>query len=540
MPFCACLAVATILLSQSGIKEPQLQKPAAEPKTLAAFEHVANKLNTAGNVTTLESPSLNGKRDAILLVTRVGTLSDTPPAVGVWFNNGKWTIYRQDRQPIHNGERFVVEAFEKGPYAFEVTSDGKGGHLCDVPSQNLPKVKGKGLFVTSAYTSTGIYNTHAVGTWHDGSAWRIFHSDRQPIAAGAAFHVVYGRAEQVNVPQGNLGTFLDLDAPWLNSAPEALLTTGSTYDSATGVYVPYSVSTAFIDKNWRIAGSAQDYLAPGASFFIRSSGSRPLSAPSVISAQATQSNRFMISVLGFKCIKATPDNILETDGKGDEVYIAISSAVRTEDKAKTLGLYKVGSFGDTSAEGAGSRTQAGSCGPTGGIKVGDLYLNPGPGKPGGRAPMNVLETRLNEGDTLCLIPSVWEKDHQNDLANLTYFERTKPAETCLSEWISQGKKPFWVILNFLKNAVAVPPTYPDIPIGAHDSGVKVQYAPVFASTYSCSFRPLIFDAKELAALADGTSPHGLGTFTFRCGQDADYSFGCYDLILKVERTVSGG
>ena len=154
--------------------------------------------------------------------------------------------------------------------------------------------------------------------------------------------------------------------------------------------------------------------------------------------------------------------------------------------------------------------------------------------------MNAVSTKLNEGQTLCLVPSVWEKDHHNDLANLTYFERFKPAESCVSEWIAQDKRPYWLTLYYLKNAAAVPPTYPDIPIGSHDAGVKVQYAPVFANTYSCSFRALFYDAKELGALADGSGPHGPGTFIVRCGDEGVSSFGCYDLILKVERVVAAG
>lgn len=539
MPLCAWLAAA-VVLNQGGVKTPQPQKAADEPKTIAAFEHAATAQNTSGNVTTLDNPALNGKADAILIVTRVGAFQETPAQVGVWFNKGKWTIYRQDRQAISTGERFVVEAFEKGPYAFEVTSDGTGGHMCNVPSQGLPKVKGKGLFVTSAYTAKGVYNTHALGTWHDGSGWRIFHADRQPMTAGAAFHVVYGRAEQVNVPKDSFATFLDLDTPWLNSTPEVLLTASNTYDNAMAVYVPYPITTSFIDRNWRIAGSAQDYLAPGASFYLRSSGRRAISAPSVITGEAAKSNQFMISLVGFRCVKSTSDNILETDGKGDEVYAVISSAVRTGDRAQTLGLYKVGSFGDTAAPGAEDRTRAGTAGPTGGIKDGDLYLNPGPGQPGGRPAMNVLSTRLNDGQTLCLVLSLWEKDHQDDRSNLTYFERVKPAETSITEWMTKDKKPTSFRLAYMKNAVAIPPTYPDLPIGSHDAGIKAEHAPVFAPTYACWFPVQFYDVKELGALADAAGPHGQGTFVVRCGYDGVTSLGCYDLILKVERVVTGG
>lgn len=539
MSLSACLA-ASLILNQGGIKSPQLQKAENEPRTIAAFEHVTNKLNVAGNVTTIDNPTLNGKPDAILLVTRLGSFQETPPAVGVWFNNGKWTIFRQDRQPIRNGERFVVEAFEKGPYAFEVTNEGSGSHMCDVPSQNMPKVKGKGLFVTSVYTAKGTYNTNALGTWHNGAVWTIFHPNRQPIPKGAGFHVVYGRAEQVNVPNDQDKTFLDLNTPWLNSAPEVLLTTGNTYDDATKVYVPYPTSTAYLDKNWRIAGSTQDYMAAGSSFFIRSSGSRPLTAPKIISGEAAKSNRFMISLLGFKCLKATPDNVLETDGKGDEIYFAISFGLRTGDRAESLGLYKVGSFGDTSAAGAEDRTQAGSAGPNGGIKPGDLYINPGPGQPGGRPPMNVLSVKLNEGQTLCLVPSVWEKDHQDDQANLTYFTRVKPAEQVISEWITLDKKPSVLRLAYLKNAAAIPPTYPDIPIGSTDTGIRAEHAPAFAPTYACWIPVRFYDSNELGALADAAGPHGQGTFVVRCGDLADYSFGCYEVILKVERMLGAG
>lgn len=529
MPLCVVLAAAC-LANQAGVTAPGQGKPSDEPRTLAAFEHVSNKLNTSGNVTTLDHPSLNGKADAILLATRVGVFDQAPAPIGVWFNNGKWTIFRQDRQPLKHGERFVVEAFQRGPHAFEVTHKANGTHLSAMPSAALPRVKGKGLFVTAAYTSTAVYNANTLGTWHDGSQWQIFQTNLQPIAENAAFHVVYGRAEQVGLPPDESSVFLELDAPWLNSAPESLLSAGITFEKSGGAYVPKPVTASFIETKWRLAASMRDELPANSSFFIRKSGVKPLSPVLTMQGELAKPATFKLTVLGFNCITETADNVLETDGKGDEVFFVISAAIRSGEQTKTHFVPRFGVFGEVTE--SFPRIKAGTRGPNGGVKTGDVYLNPGVGQPGGRDPMTVIQVKLEEGQTLCLVPSIWDQDHRADEANIRYFQALKPAAVSIASWRGSGEQPYWFNFDHLKRGSFLPGEYPDMPIGA----LEARLGPGQVASLSCQLKALFMDSKELAKLADSSGPYGTGTFTVRQGYQSNPA-GCYDMVFKVERIL---
>jgi len=46
------------------------------------------------------------------------------------------------------------------------------------------------LFITHNYSEDGLYETHPVGVWYNGSQWTIYHEDWAAMPVGAAFNVM--------------------------------------------------------------------------------------------------------------------------------------------------------------------------------------------------------------------------------------------------------------------------------------------------------------------------------------------------------------
>ena len=80
------------------------------------FIHTADSSNIAYNYTYLDDPNLNGKPDAIFLVTTnfnpggstEGVFDSS--AIGVWYDTrrAKWAIFNQDRSPMPDGAAFNI------------------------------------------------------------------------------------------------------------------------------------------------------------------------------------------------------------------------------------------------------------------------------------------------------------------------------------------------------------------------------------------------------------------------------------------------
>ena len=163
-----------------------------------AFLHTATTENILNNWTVIDHPKCNGKPNAVLLVTQnwKGTYNTKP--IGVWYTNGKWAIYNQDRSTMPKAS-FNVLVLEEGKASgvgnsrasiFEVTSSSKqtkfGKHLASTNWKNNSDV----LFITQNWQTAGKYNNHIPGVWFDQSSMTIFNQDKEELPTGAKFNVL--------------------------------------------------------------------------------------------------------------------------------------------------------------------------------------------------------------------------------------------------------------------------------------------------------------------------------------------------------------
>lgn len=130
-----------------------------------------------------------------------------------------------------------------------------------------------------------------------------------------------------------------------------------------------------------------------------------------------QAGRIRISFAGFDCYRETWDDILQTDGKGDEVYFNFGFSLASKTGYTKLKYEKrTPVYGDATGR-FSNRISAGSCtdlfgNAMGGIKAGDIF----------RCNDIIGEFDMENGDFLTIVPTAWEQDPISD--NLNSFTST--------------------------------------------------------------------------------------------------------------------
>jgi len=124
-----------------------------------------------------------------------------------------------------------------------------------------------------------------------------------------------------------------------------------------------------------------------------------------LAAIFAQGGRIRISFAGFECYRETWDDILNSDGKGDEVFFNFSFLLADKNGNSKLSYEKrTGVYGDATGR-FSNRISAGSCvdllgNLKGGIKGGDVY----------RCNDLIGEFDMADADILTIIPTGWEHD----------------------------------------------------------------------------------------------------------------------------------
>ncbi len=159
------------------------------------FVHTATSYNSAGDYTDINNSASNNNPNVLLLVTpnwALHSVYDNHP-VGVWYHNGRWSIFNQDRTAIPNGASFNVYAVTRDVYGTSLhianTSNSIGDYtdLNNSVTNNNPKAV---VFITANWAPYHVYNNHNTGVWFHNGRWSIFNQDYAPIPSRAAFNVL--------------------------------------------------------------------------------------------------------------------------------------------------------------------------------------------------------------------------------------------------------------------------------------------------------------------------------------------------------------
>ncbi len=136
--------------------------------------------------------------------------------------------------------------------------------------------------------------------------------------------------------------------------------------------------------------------------------------------------KYRLVALGFQVLQQSPDDLLDKDGRGNEVYVAAAVTVTN----RTLSMPQVntvrgGSYGDVGNSGKafGRRYQAGSASRAGGLATGDIVpVGLNLGAPTSTVsttafPVVLWEGRLNDQGMVVVHPTLWEEDLEQTAYN---------------------------------------------------------------------------------------------------------------------------
>jgi hypothetical protein len=165
--------------------------------TKAGFVHRAAPSNIVNNWSVIDHPCCNGRSDAVLLITanwNPGGVGGTynNHALGVWYTNGRWAVFNQDRAPMPVTAAWNVLCPEGG-FVHRVTPQnlcgGNGTWIEHPAARGNPDAV---ILVTPNWNpggQGGLYHGSALGVYYCGDRWALFNQDMAPMPLGAAFNV---------------------------------------------------------------------------------------------------------------------------------------------------------------------------------------------------------------------------------------------------------------------------------------------------------------------------------------------------------------
>ena len=167
----------------------------------ASFVHRATDGNSRGDYTYISDPSIDGKPDAVVLVSTASDRKDAGTAdyghnIGVWYEGGagQWAIFNQDLAAVPAGSTFkVVVPTASVGFVHHAERPDSAGHYTYLDNGLTNGQPDAVLSVTQNWNpggGRGIYNDHPVGAQYDAKLkkWAIYNRDGAPMPEGAAFN----------------------------------------------------------------------------------------------------------------------------------------------------------------------------------------------------------------------------------------------------------------------------------------------------------------------------------------------------------------
>ncbi len=232
-----------------------------------AFKYTATAANIVNNWTVIDNPATNSNPNVLLQVTSdygaSGPYHDK--SVGVWYTNGKWTIFNQDRTPMTVNAKFNVMVINASDNAFIHTSTTGTGHITVINNPKLNNNPNARFLVTQNWGGNGPYNSNPIGVYYTGSNWAIYNQNRAVMPLNAKFNIVINDAifvVDVNAPQGNYFFF---DNPSTTNQPNALLFATQYW---TGVYNTNEVGVWYSGNKWSVYNQSRNALPQGSKFMV--------------------------------------------------------------------------------------------------------------------------------------------------------------------------------------------------------------------------------------------------------------------------------
>ncbi|MEO0896933.1 MAG: C1 family peptidase [Bacteroidota bacterium] len=290
-----------------------------------AFTHRSSTSNTKGHVTTINNPNTNGQPNKLLFITKQFNGKYQGNQAGVWYSNGKWTIYNENRQTL-TPTTFNVLAVNPSATAFQHKST-EGKYITTLNHPRLNGYPNAVLLVTQNWK--GQYNPKAIGVWYNSSSnkWTIYNQDKKALPKGTTFNVlILQKGSNASVANGTASIFTADAGTKQNSygkhlsrtpftGPNTILFITQNY-SANGPYNTH-VPAVWRDGNrWTIYNDNKAALPEDAHFNVLRIGGSTSNVPVVLKPEGG----FRVMINGLHCLQ-TGDAGNGTDEPYVEVYV---------------------------------------------------------------------------------------------------------------------------------------------------------------------------------------------------------------------------
>ncbi len=183
------------------IKRSSDTNPSKDKLYEVSFVHRATDDNSRGDYTYISDPSINGKPNAIVLVSpspdRVGgEPADYGHNIGVWYEGraGKWAIFNQDLAAVPAGAAFKVTIPKESAgfvhYAKPQDTEGSYTYVDNKRTNGEPDAVRSVTQNWNPGGGRGVYNDHPIDTRYDADreVWAVYNRDGAPMPEGAAFN----------------------------------------------------------------------------------------------------------------------------------------------------------------------------------------------------------------------------------------------------------------------------------------------------------------------------------------------------------------
>lgn len=280
---------------------------------------------------------------------------------------------------------------------------------------NLPP-GGSHAYRVTAWRADGHYGTAAPVTGRAGD-----------VPAPANFRVLEDRSMAASAE-----LVLGWDAPTSYTATGQPVKVGTFRLMGTG----YSTAQMVNGTSYRVTLGSGDHTWTLSAMIPNPAGGWFESpTPATISYKAP--GKYRLVALGFQVMQQSPDDLLDKDGRGNEVYVAAAVTVTTRTlSAPQVNTVRGGSYGDVGNSGKAfpRRYQAGSASRGGGLATGDIVpVGLNLGAPTSMVsptafPVVLWEGRLNDQGMVVVHPTLWEEDLEQTAYNKWVGQVTAAAQ----------------------------------------------------------------------------------------------------------------
>jgi hypothetical protein len=268
--FATVLSAFTLATSPSAYAAPHQSHAVQSGNGARLFIHIATASNSTENWTDINSKVTNNNPYAVVFVTpnwQPYHIYDNHP-IGVWYHNGRWSIFNQDFAAIPRHAAFNVYALPNanydGVFTHVATVYNSTDDYTDIDSAATNNNPDAVLLVTPNWAPYDVYDTHPIGVWYHDGVWSIFNQDHTPMPAYAAFNVVVLTTAITDVfvhiatSYNSVWNWTDLYSSSTINNPYALVFVTPNW-APYSVYNNHNIGVWYHNGHWSIFN--QDYTA---------------------------------------------------------------------------------------------------------------------------------------------------------------------------------------------------------------------------------------------------------------------------------------